>query len=142
MGHRVFVLAAVGAVLLLPVGCATKQFVREEVQKVEAELSQEKERVGRVASQTEGVSVQVRQVETQVTEVRSLADVARSRAEQATSKAEQAPGTAGQALAKAEATDSRLSRLWASRNKRNLVETVTVSFGFDKSWPTGPRLPS
>jgi len=142
MVHRLVIVPALAGMLLLPVGCATKTFVLEELQKSEtklgAELSQQESHLGKletgltkVASQAEGVSGQVRQVEMQVTGVRSLADEARSRAEQSTRMA-------GQALARAEETDSRQKRLWANRNKRNLVEPMAVTFGFDK-WELDDR---
>jgi len=142
MVRRLVVIPALVGTLLLPVGCATKKFVLEELERSEtklaAELSRQQSHLGNletglttVSSQAEGVGGQVRQVETHVTELRSLADEARSRAEQSTRMA-------GQALAKAEETDGRQKRLWANRNKRNLVEPMAVSFGFDK-WQLDDR---
>lgn len=126
---RFLIVTLFACALLLPVGCATKKFVRQEFQKIEtgveqnisrleSDLSQEKDRGNRVASQ--------------VTEARSLSEELIRRVEQAFAKADQAIGIAGQAVTKAEKTDSRLSRLWANRNKRSLMGTVVVTFGFDK----------
>src|SRR5206468_9529092 len=60
------------------------------------------------------------------------------KAGQALAKADEATGLAGQALAKADQTDSRLSRLWNSRNKRIPGDTVLVTFAFDK-WQLDDR---
>jgi outer membrane protein OmpA-like peptidoglycan-associated protein len=122
--------------LLSTVGCATKTFVREEVQKSETKLNQQ---VGKIESELGQEKNRVDGVQSQVAEVRSLAETAKARggeasakAEEAATKAEQATGVAGQAMAKAESTDSRLNRLWSNRNKRNLVSTVVITFGFDR----------
>ena len=78
MVKRLPIVLALAGALLVTVGCATKFFVREEMQKSEIKLGQQ----------------------------------------------------LSQALAKAEQTDSRLARLWANRNKRELVKTVVLNFGF------------
>ncbi|MBI4611428.1 MAG: OmpA family protein [Candidatus Rokubacteria bacterium] len=135
---RPVLMSALAGALVLASACATKEFVREEVQTVRAGLAQERERVGGIVSQVDEVRVQVREVGTQLTDVRSLADDARSRAGEATSAADRASQAAVTAFAKAEATDRRLSRLWANRNKRAVVETLTVTFGFDK-WELDDR---
>ena len=63
----------------------------------------------------------------------SNADGAGAVAREALSKTDQFAQRVNQALAKAEKTDARLSRFLAIRYKRNLVETVAVTFAFDKS---------
>jgi len=57
-------------------------------------------------------------LETSVGDVREDAKVARERAETGVTKADE--------------TNSRLTRLWESRNKRSLVETIEVPFRFDR----------
>src|SRR6059036_1405670 len=44
-----------------------------------------------------------------------------------------AQGRAEAAFGRADEVNARLSRLWTGRNKRNVVETVHVQFGFDRS---------
>lgn len=44
-----------------------------------------------------------------------------------------AQGRADAAYGRADEVNGRLSRLWTGRNKRNVVETVHVQFGFDRS---------
>jgi outer membrane protein OmpA-like peptidoglycan-associated protein len=133
MVKRLWIVPVLTATLLVPLGCATKKFVREEMQKrdvqigrIDTDLGQERARVGEIG--------------TQVVDARSRADEATRRADQATGlshqamgRAEDAGGKAGQAVARAEETDSRLTRLWTNRNKRNIAETVVVRFGFDKA---------
>lgn len=143
----VIALLLVGA-WFLPIGCAAKKFVRDEIQKseqrfgtllqnsetkiqrhlvrLETDLSQQKERVSQVASQT--------------TEMRSLSEEtiklvkrALARGDEALAKAEQAAGTAVQALDKAENTESRLSRVRTDQHKRQLVTSMVVTFQIDRS---------
>jgi len=91
---------------LLVSGCATKGFVREELQKSEAKLEQQ---VGRVAGElseekgrVSGLAGQVTGLEGTTGEVIRRADQATGLAGQAASQAEAATGRAGQALATAE----------------------------------------
>lgn len=56
----------------------------------------------------------------------------RERISRVASRADGAAETANQALAKAELADSRMTRLWVNRNKREKVETVVLIFGFNK----------
>jgi len=71
--------------------------------------------------------------ETTVRDVGDAARVAQSRAEAAHERAETAFGRADAAFGRADEVNSRLSRLWTGRNKRNVVETVHVQFGFDRA---------
>ena len=156
MNQRFLTIPFLAGTLLLPLGCATKKFVREELERTETKVEQ---RVGKLETDLDQEKGRVGGVIVQVTEARSLADEARARggeaaaradqasakaeqaagrAEQAGGKAEQASGVAGQALAKAEETDSRLNRVWNNRYKRNLVESVALTFGFDK-WELDDR---
>src|SRR5437867_12785438 len=43
-----------------------------------------------------------------------------------------AQGRAEAAFGRADEVNSRLTRLWTGRNKRNVVETLHVQFGFDR----------
>lgn len=136
MMHRFFMLTLLAGTLLLPVGCATKKFVREELQKGDTRVEQ---RFGKLGTDLDQDRARLSVVATQTTEARSVADEATRRADQAggradraAASADEAAGAAGRAMTKAEETDSRLNRLWANRNKRQLVDTVVVTFGFDK----------
>jgi outer membrane protein OmpA-like peptidoglycan-associated protein len=118
------------ALALLVSGCATKNFVREMVGKseqemeqrvgtvnervvtVEGRLGEESQRVARVEGQLTGVETKVGQVGEQAKAAQTRADAAFGRADE---------------------VDSRLTRLWNNRNKRQLVETVHVQFGFDRA---------
>jgi hypothetical protein len=63
-------------------------------------------------------------LDTSVGEVREVAKVARERADTGVTKADE--------------TNSRLTRLWESRNKRSLVDTIEVPFCFNR-WDLGDR---
>ncbi|MGH7320937.1 MAG: OmpA family protein [Candidatus Rokuibacteriota bacterium] len=168
MRQRDLVVPIVLGTLLVTVGCATKKFVRGEIQKSETKTEQQ---VGRVETELKADLTQektrVTGVASEVTQVRGIATDATKRADQAATKAEEATGRAGQAIAKADGaagkaeeatgragqaivkadeatgkagqaiakadeTDNRLTRLWSGRNKQTLVETVVITFGFDK----------
>ena len=117
----------VPAMALLLTGCATKDWVKELVGQREAEIDQrvgtrvgsvetrlgeESQRVTRVEGQVGETTQRLNGVETQVGQVSETAKAARVRADE---------------------VDGRLTRLWSSRNKRSLVETVHVQFAFDKA---------
>jgi outer membrane protein OmpA-like peptidoglycan-associated protein len=105
-------LAVVPAILVMASGCATKDWVKNLVGQKEVEIDQ------RVGTRVGAVEGRVGAVEGGVGEARTRADSAYSRADAAHSRADD--------------VNERLSRLWSSRNKRQVVETVNVQFGFDK----------
>jgi outer membrane protein OmpA-like peptidoglycan-associated protein len=112
-------MAIVPALVLLASGCATKDWVKDLVGKREAEIDQRvATRVGAVEGRVEEQSQKVTSVESKVGEVGESATQARSRADSAYSRADE--------------VNDRLSRLWTSRNKRTLVETIHVQFAFDR----------
>jgi outer membrane protein OmpA-like peptidoglycan-associated protein len=141
----------VAALSLTTVGCATKKFVREEVSKseakigqdvgkVDAALTEEKARTTAINDQLGQTKVAVQQADKTATEATVLAKTAQGRADegvtkatQAQTRADEAHASAGQAMAKADETSTRLTRLWANRNKRVPGDTVAILFRFDKS---------
>jgi outer membrane protein OmpA-like peptidoglycan-associated protein len=133
-GRTVAILLLAG-VQGLATGCvATRDFVREvvgqqkaesdqrftqvetkvtgEVGRVETKLSAESQRI-------EGMGFRVGKLETSVDEVGTTAKNAQQRADSA--------------VAKADAVDERLTRLWTKRHNRNMVESVDVRFGFNRA---------
>ena len=121
MIQRFLTMFALGAAFLVPLGCATKTFVQEEVQRTEGKMGQHLSRQeGRVGTLETGLNHE------------------RERIGRMALRLDETSETANQALAKADATDSRLLRLWASRNRREKVETVVLTFGFDK-WELDDR---
>ena len=141
----------VASLSLVTVGCATKKFVREEVGKSEAKLgadvgrvegtlTEEKARTTALSDQLGETKVAVQQADTRAGEAANLAKTAQGRADegvtkatQAQARADEAHAAAGQAMAKADDTSTRLTRLWANRNKRVPGDTVAILFRFDKS---------
>jgi outer membrane protein OmpA-like peptidoglycan-associated protein len=136
MRHGVRMSVVIPAVLLLVSGCATRDWVRGYVAPKEADLDQrivtaegkvgeEARRLdqritateGRVTEGTRRIGVmdgRMNTLETSIGEVREGANVARERADTAMTKADE--------------TNSRLTRLWDSRNNWSLVETIEVPF--------------
>lgn len=139
-------------------GCATKKFVREELQKSEAKTATEVGRIDQALTQGDtkvsGVAAQVVEVRTateaaaksaqdadakaveadgKAVQAANRAEAADMRAGQAMGKAEEAGTMANQAMTKATETDQRLTRLWKDRNNRTLGDTVVIQFGFDKA---------
>ncbi len=135
---------------LIVTGCATKKFVQEEVAKsqervgsdvgrVDKSLGEEKARVeglekelGETRAATEAASRKVSEATAAATQAASRADEASAKATDAATRADAAGATAKEALGKATETDQRLTKLWASRDKRTLTETLVVQFDFDK----------
>lgn len=111
--------AVVPAVLLLASGCATKDWVKNLVVQKEAEIDQRVgTRVGAVEGRVGEQGEKVTWIESKLGTVETTAGEAKTRADSAASRAEE--------------VNERLSRLWSSRHKRQLVETIHVQFGFDK----------
>ena len=141
----------VASLSLVTMGCATKKFVREEVAKSEAKtsadvgrvdsaLNEEKVRTTALNDQLGQTKVAVQQADKTANEATDLAKAAQGRADegvtkatQAQTRADEAHAAAGQAMAKADETSTRLTRLWANRNKRVPGDTVAILFRFDKS---------
>jgi outer membrane protein OmpA-like peptidoglycan-associated protein len=135
---------------LIVTGCATKKFVQEEVAKsqervgsdvgrVDKSLGDEKARVeglqkelGETRVATETAARKVTEATTAATQAASRADEASAKATDAAARADAAGATAREALGKVTETDQRLTKLWASRDKRTLTETLLVQFEFDK----------
>jgi outer membrane protein OmpA-like peptidoglycan-associated protein len=133
MEKRWLLVALCMAVLIVPLGCATKQFVRDEVRQRDVQI-------GRLETDLEQERTRVGEVGTQVADVRSRADGATRRAEQAAGVGQQALKRADDATAramnagtKAEETDRRLTRLWATRNQLSAGEKFVVTFRFDRA---------
>ncbi len=105
----------VGGLLLLVTGCATKNWVHELLGKKEVETNQ---RFATVEGQVSEGNQRVERLETSVGEVGGTAKSAFGKADAAYSRAEEVNG--------------RITRLWNNRDARDLVETLTVRFGFDQ----------
>jgi outer membrane protein OmpA-like peptidoglycan-associated protein len=137
MIQRVLGVGALTIAALLPLGCATKGFVREEVKKSETKVTGE---VGRVETGLNTERERLNTIGVQVNETRGIAedgvkraDRATGMATEATTKADQAGGRATEAISKADATDQRVTRLWKNRHARTPVETILIRFAFDKA---------
>ncbi|MFQ5962518.1 MAG: OmpA family protein [Candidatus Methylomirabilales bacterium] len=129
MGRGFIVVSVVAAGIVFATGCATKRFLREELQKTDTTVTK---RVRTLETDLDRQKNQLRTLARQVTEVRALVDEANRRTHEATSKADRATRIADQALARVEQADSRLRRLSADRHKRELVKTVVVRFAFNR----------
>jgi outer membrane protein OmpA-like peptidoglycan-associated protein len=125
------------AVLLLASGCATKNFVRELVGKSEAEIDQRvgkvNERVVTVEGRLGEESQRVTKVEGQLGETNQRVAGVETKVGEVGEQAKAAQTKADAAFGRADEVDSRLTRLWTNRTKRQLVETLHVQFGFDKA---------
>ena len=122
MGNVVRMGILLPAVLILTVGCATKEWVQETLGTKEARIDQRfvalEGKVGEESQRIEGMGTQVKALETSVGEVGEVAKVARERADTSLSRSDE--------------VNSRLTRLWASRFARTPAESFEVLFGFDR----------
>jgi len=149
MVRRIVIGGLLGGALLVT-GCATKKFVQEEVAKsqqrvgadvgrVDRTLGEEKARVeelqkglGETRAATEDAARKASEAAGLAGQAASRADEASTKAADAAARADAAGATAKGAFEKAAETDQRLTKLWASRDKRTLTETLQVQFAFDK----------
>jgi outer membrane protein OmpA-like peptidoglycan-associated protein len=149
MVRRMVISGLLGGTLLVT-GCATKKFVEEEIAKsqektgaevgrVDSALAVEKDRgerlqkeLGETRAAADAAAGKAAAATTTAGEAAGKADAANAKAADAAARADAAGATAKDALAKATDTDQRLTKLWASRDKKTLTETVTVQFEFDK----------
>lgn len=131
MTRRILVLPLLLGALLIVGGCATKWFVREQVQKSEIRIGQ---RLGRLETalgqETERSSRAGAEARSLSEEAISAAKRALALGDQALAKADESSGVAGQALDKADRLESRLTRFWSNRLRRHFVSEVVVAFGF------------
>ena len=118
-------------IALMSTGCiATRDWVEKNLTKRQGQID---DRFSKVDTSVQGVGEATRAAQTKADSAQQRADTAFGRAEEAQTKADTAQGRADAAFTRADEVNSRLSRLWSGRNKRNVVETVHVQFGFDKS---------
>jgi outer membrane protein OmpA-like peptidoglycan-associated protein len=137
--------------LIAASGCATKDWVREELSRQQAEMGNQQaemgQRIDQVGSETQRVNNRVDSVEGRVSQAFKKAESTDVRVgalqSSVTSASEAARGArehADAAMTKAEGMDGRVTKLWSNRNdaKHNryntkAVDTVNVQFGFDRS---------
>ena len=124
-------------VAILGTGCATKDFVRVELGKKEAELGQKigavDGRVGIVDQRVDREAQRIGRVEGDVTGQGQRIEGLTGRVTGVEGTVGEVGGRADSALAKAGQVDERLTRLWSKRHGRSLVETLDIQFAFDKA---------
>jgi outer membrane protein OmpA-like peptidoglycan-associated protein len=109
---------------LASTGCiATRDWVTDNLGKRQAQTD---ERFSRVDGAVREVGDASRVAQTKAEAAQTKADAAQTRADAAHTRADAAFG-------RADEVNSRLSRLWSGRTKRNVVETIHVQFGFDRA---------
>jgi outer membrane protein OmpA-like peptidoglycan-associated protein len=125
------------AVLIVMSACATRGWVRETLDKRDAQIGQ---RVEAVDQQVNAVGQRVDGVDGRVTKESQRIDVVDSRVTtvgttvtEVSEAARGAKDASNAAMAKAEGVDSRVTRLWTNRYNPKLVDTVQILFGFDKA---------
>src|SRR5262245_44008911 len=137
MRRRIIVVSAMAAVAITSSGClATRNFVRENVQQSETKTGQELARVEGQVTETRGVADTATKSAAEANQLAgqagTKADEANQAAGRAANRAEEGVGLASQAQTKADQTDARLTRLWTTRHKYAIVDSLVISFGFNK----------
>jgi outer membrane protein OmpA-like peptidoglycan-associated protein len=121
------------AIVLLATGCATKDWVNKIIAKERVDVEERVDSQGRrITGSVDSLGAKVKSVEEAHDATRTLATTARERADGAAAQADAAGSKADGAVAKATDVDGRLTRLWASRHKRSVVDSTKVHFGFNK----------
>jgi len=125
------------AILIIFSACATKSWVRENMNKQEIAITQ---RVESVDQRVDTVDQRVGVVQGEVTKESQRVDEVGSRVTtlgttitETSEAARSAKEASLAAMAKADSVDSRVTRLWTSRYNPKPVETVNVLFGFDRA---------
>ncbi len=129
MPTRVAVVAVVLAVPVLVAGCATRNWVRETLGKQQAATEQ---RIGEVENTIREEKVRVEGMGTRLVRVESGLEETARRAEGAQGRADAAFQRADSVFQRAEEVDQRLTRLWSKRHARQQVDSLDVTFGFDR----------
>lgn len=110
-------------VALVTSACATKGWVNEVMGKKGAQIDQRFARTDAAITEVgDGARI-----------AKERADAAYTRADGAYERADGAFGRADAAFGRADEVNTRVTRLWNSRYKRDLVETLHVQFAFDRS---------
>lgn len=110
-------------VALVTSACATKGWVNELMGKKGAQIDQRFARTDATITEVgDGARV-----------AKERAEAAYERADGAFGRADAAFGRADAAFGRADEVNGRLTRLWNSRYKRDLVETLHVQFAFDRA---------
>jgi outer membrane protein OmpA-like peptidoglycan-associated protein len=117
-------------VALVTSACATKGWVNEMMGKKGAQIDQ---RFARTDATITEVGDGTRIAKERADAAYTRAEGAYERADGAFGRADAAFGRADAAFGRADEVNSRLSRLWNGRHKRDLVETLHVQFGFDRA---------
>jgi outer membrane protein OmpA-like peptidoglycan-associated protein len=141
MGQMLRVVMVAGLVGVALSGCATRNWVRDVVAKRSGEIDQRVNTVDARTGQLEGRAGQqdqkIEKVEGRVTEESQRVDGRMKTLEGSVNEtgetARAARSRADAAYTRADETDARLTRLWDKRRSRNVVESVQVQFGFNKS---------
>ena len=115
---------------LVTSACATKGWVNEVMGKKGAQID---ERFARTDVTITEVGDGARIAKERAEAAYTRAEGAQQRADGAFGRADAAYGRADAAFGRADEVNTRLTRLWNSRHKRDLVETLHVQFAFDRA---------
>jgi len=125
------------AVLILASGCATKGWVRETLDKKEAEIDQRVavvgQRVDTVGQRVDTVDGRVTQESERIQGVGSRVNTLETSVTEVSEAARGAKEASNAALAKSDDVDRRVTRLWTSRHSPRQVDSVELFFGFDRA---------
>ncbi len=147
MRQRITALAGIAALAIATTGCATKKFVRQSNDPLQARLGELEKRNSQNTASIESLDEKTQRGIARVDEKAGAADArateAGQKAGQAGSRADQAGSRAGQAIDKADgartlaesglARTGRLETVVESLDNFQMTSAKTVYFGFDKS---------
>jgi outer membrane protein OmpA-like peptidoglycan-associated protein len=117
-------------VALVTSACATKGWVNELMGQKGAQIDQ---RFARTDATLTEVGDGARVAKERADAAYTRAETAHERADGAFGRADAAFGRADAAFGRADEVNGRVTRLWNSRYKRDLVDTLQVQFAFDRA---------
>jgi len=121
-------------VLIVAWGCVSKTWVEQELDRRDARIDQSLSSAqGSSGAQTQQAQRDANLAQQRLTVVDQRVRVLETRTSELEERAQGASARADGATTRADGVDARLTRLWANRNARSVVNILQVEFGFDQS---------
>lgn len=121
-------------VLIVAWGCVSKTWVEQELDRRDARIDRSLSSAqGSSAAQTRQAQRDANLAQERLTAVDQRVRVLEAGTSELEERAQGASARADGATARADGIDAKLTRLWANRNARTIVNILQVEFGFDRS---------
>ena len=121
-------------VLIVAWGCVSKTWVEQELDRRDTRIDRSLSSAqGSSGAQTQQAQRDANLAQQRLTAVDQRVRVLEARTSELEERTQGASARADGATARADGIDAKLTRLWANRNARSVVNVLQVEFGFDQS---------